>query len=118
MLVISQDYSLVTLDLGLDSVPHGKGLWKLNNSLLHDPGYLKCVNDKFDEVKLPYSLPIYNENYVKNEDRNIEFKINDQLFLETLFMEIRGKTICYATYKKQKNKWAFYSESTKLWIWI
>ena len=29
----------------------------------------------------------------------IQFTINDQLFLETLLMEIRGKTISYASYK-------------------
>jgi hypothetical protein len=38
-------------------------------------------------------------------DENIFFTINDQLFLETLLFEIRGKSISYSSYvKKKKNK--------------
>ena len=33
----------------------------------------------------------------------IHFTINDQLFLETLLTEIRGKTISYASYRKKEN---------------
>ena len=29
--------------------------------------------------------------------------INDQLFLDALFMEIRGQTISYSSYKKKQN---------------
>lgn len=38
---------------------------------------------------------------IRNED--LCLTINDQLFRDTLLMEIRGKTIPYASYKK-KNK--------------
>ena len=31
----------------------------------------------------------------------LQLAINDQLFLETLLMEIRGKSISYASYKKK-----------------
>jgi hypothetical protein len=34
----------------------------------------------------------------------IHFTINDQLILETLLTEIRGKTISYASYRKKKKK--------------
>ena len=30
----------------------------------------------------------------------IQFSVNDQIFLETLLMEMRGKTISYSAYKK------------------
>ena len=33
----------------------------------------------------------------------IQFTISDQLFFETLLMEIRGKSISYASYKKKKD---------------
>ena len=39
---------------------------------------------------------------ISNED--IKFKINDQLFLEVLLMEIRGKTISYASFKRKDNE--------------
>ena len=34
----------------------------------------------------------------------IQFTISHQLFLETLLMEIRGKTISHSAYKKKKEK--------------
>ena len=34
----------------------------------------------------------------------IQFVINDQLFLETLLMEIRGKTISYSAFKNKEKK--------------
>ena len=48
-------------------------------------------------------LPIYNLEYIIENEQNLEFQISDQLFLETLLMEIRGKTISYSSYKKKQN---------------
>ena len=49
-----------------------------------------------------YSLPVYNQEYIQNlSDDDIQFTINDQLFLETLLLELRGKCISYASFKKQ-----------------
>lgn len=39
---------------------------------------------------------------IRNED--LCLTINDQLFRDTLLMEIRGKTIPYASYKKKPNQ--------------
>ena len=45
---------------------------------------------------------MYNlDNIDKIPDNELQFIVNDQLFLETLMMEIRGKSISYATYKKK-----------------
>ena len=63
---------------------------KKQHASLYLPVYTAC------------SLPVYtfeNINKVSNED--IQFVINDQLFLETLIMEIRGATISYSTFKKK-----------------
>ena len=47
-------------------------------------------------------LPVYNFKNVSSDcNANIEFQINDQLFLETLLMEIRGSTISYSSHKKK-----------------
>lgn len=50
-------------------------------------------------------LPVYNISQAENiPDNEIQFVINDQLFLEVLLMELRGQSISYASYKnKQKN---------------
>ena len=54
------------------------------------------------EVKKQYCLPIYNLDTIDEiPDDELQLVINDQLFLETLLMEIRGKSISYATYKKK-----------------
>ena len=46
---------------------------------------------------MQYAIPVYNLDNIHNiPDANISFTINDQLFLETLLLEIRGKTISYA----------------------
>ena len=37
----------------------------------------------------------------KNSSKDIQFTISDQLFLDLLLMEIRSKTIDYATMKKK-----------------
>ena len=34
----------------------------------------------------------------------LQFTINDQLFLDTLLMEIRGKSISYSSYKKKTSR--------------
>ena len=86
----------------MDNFKHGKSLWKHNNSLLRDPEYLQTIRSKILDTKTQYSLPIYNlENLENIPDDEIQFLINDQLFLETLLMEIRGKSISYSSYKKK-----------------
>ena len=86
------DHSMVTLSLTMNNFQHGKGLWKHNNSLLTDADYLKAINSKILEIKKQYSLPVYNvENIDQIPDEELQFIINDALFLETLMMEIRGK---------------------------
>ena len=88
------------LELQFSKQEHGKGFWKFNNSLLKDKEYVDCMNKKIDSVILQYCLPVYNTENVLNIDKSqLQFIIDDQLFLETLLMEIRGETISFSTYK-------------------
>ncbi|KAK3088083.1 hypothetical protein FSP39_014464 [Pinctada imbricata] len=81
----------------------GRGFWKFNNSLLYDSTYLDIINKKIDDIKKQYAVPVYLfDNVVNFPDDEIQFVINDQLFLETLLMEIRGKSISYSSYIKKK----------------
>ena len=44
------------------------------------------------------------ENIKNIPDNEIQFLISHQLFLETLLMELRGKSISYSSYKKKQNE--------------
>lgn len=55
-----------------------------------------------------YDIHTDNFNHIPLSD--IQFTVSDQLFFETLLMEIRGKTISYSSYKKKKEN----SEETAL----
>ena len=83
----------------------GKNLWKFNNSLLHDQRYIDLVKKTILETKKQYAIPVYNLDVINDiVNSQIQFSINDQLFLETLLTEIRGKTISYSSFKiKQRN---------------
>ena len=100
------DHSAISLSLTFNDFKKGHGLWKFNNSLLYDDKYLECIRDIILKVKKQYAVPVYNmDNLHMVSDENIFFTINDQLFLETLLFEIRGKSISYSSYiKKKKNK--------------
>ena len=55
------------------------------------------MKDTIQEV-----IDIYKTND-EQDISNIEFTINDQLFLETLIMIIRGNTIQFSSFNKKKN---------------
>lgn len=83
---------------------HGKSLWKFNNALLNEPQYNEMINKYIKEIKRQYAVPIYVQNFINEiPDSEIQFMFNDQLFLETLLIEIRAKTISFGSYVKKKN---------------
>lgn len=94
------DHSPVMLNLKFNEFKHGKGLWKCYNSLLQDIEYIEAIQQIVSNKKAYYSLPIYNKSNIENiTDGEIQFIIDDQLLLETLRLEIRGKTISYSRAK-------------------
>ena len=80
----------------------GKGYWKFNNSLLKDRKYVDTIKNVIEEVKQTYSTNIRPDENTPNQ--NLQFNINDQLFLETLLMIIRGNTIKFSSIKKKENE--------------
>ena len=100
------DHSSVVLSLEINEFKNGKGLWKFNTSLLKDKTYVEEVKKCINKVKEQYIIPIYNLEFIKNNINNdlLEFTISDQLFLEMILMEIRGKTISYSAYKKKQKQ--------------
>lgn len=100
------DHSMVILEVNFYEIVKGKSLWKHNNSLLNDSDYVNIINDKIKEVKMQYALPVYNLDdidYIPDEE--IQINIDDQLFLQNLLMEFRGKSVSFASFiKKQTDK--------------
>lgn len=97
------DHSMVTLEIKFFDIKTGKSLWKHNNSLLNDIEYINTINNKIKEIKQQYALPVYNLDNLDNiPDDEIQFVIDDQLFLETLLMELRGKSISFSSFRKKQ----------------
>lgn len=96
------DHSTVVLSIKLNDFVRGKGIWKMNNSLLKDKVYVETIKTVIKKVKKQYALPVYNlDNIEQISNSNLKFSISDQLFFETLLMEIRGKTISYSSFIKK-----------------
>jgi exonuclease III len=99
------DHSPVVTYIKINELKKGKGFWKLNNSLLTDKVYVDLIKQKIQDIKTQYACPVYNmENLHDIDNENLQLTICDKLFLDTLLMEIRGKTISYSSYKKKKIK--------------
>ena len=97
------DHSPVLLSLKINNFVKGTGFWKFNNSLLTDKEYVELIK-KIVEVKAQDACPVYKfENIKSVENTSLCFTISDQLLLDILLTEIRGKTISYSTYKKKEN---------------
>lgn len=95
------DHNGIILKLKLQEGERGRGYWKFNNSLLKDKNYIDLVKKTIEETKQTY---IINELEIENNNENLTFSINDQLFLETLLMLIRGNTIKFSAEKKRKTQ--------------
>ena len=96
------DHSGVVLRIKINQIEKGKCLWKLNNSLLLDKEYVKLVKETIIKITCQYAVPVYNLDNIDQIPKDYtHFTINEQIFLETLLMEIRGKSISYSVYKKK-----------------
>ena len=92
------DHSMVILKFKGPTTRKTKSFWKFNNSLLKDKEYVKIVKQVIEQVKTQYR----DISTQQTENEDIKFTITDQLFLDVLLMEIRGKTISYSSFKKKK----------------
>ena len=97
------DHSGIILKIKLQENERGRGYWKFNNSLLKDTNYVTTVKTVIDDTINLYKINNNNNNNNTVPDDNIQFTINDQLFLETLLIMIRGETIKYSSIKKKEN---------------
>ena len=97
------DHSYIELELQLSTFKKGKGFWRFNNSLLKDPVYVNKVKECILETKREYSPIPVNPNMIEIiPNDTLQLSIEDDLFLETLLMNIRGVTISYSSWKKKE----------------
>ena len=99
----NSDHSPVTANLVFDDSPHSPGLCKFNNSRLKDKKYINKVKQVIETTKQQYAAPVYIL-YQRDDIDNLELQllINDNLFLDTLLLNIR---ISYGySYKKKQLK--------------
>ena len=97
------DHSIVEMIISKDNFITGRGTWKFNTSLLKNEEYLRLVNRVIDEEKEKYAAPVYSVNYIKENYNNICFTIDDDSFLEMLFLRLRGETLKFATFEKNES---------------
>ena len=96
------DHSLVSMSIRTKEFKRDRTFWKFNNSLLKDKVYVRMIKELIEKVKQQYSIMIYSPEAINNiPPDEVQFTITDQLFFEVLLMEIRGKSISYAAYRKK-----------------
>ena len=82
---LHSDHSIISVEIGKNLDSRGRGFWKLNNSLLHDPDYVF-------EVK----------NIIKNSEFELKKIIDKGLIWEIVKLRIRSFSIPYCIRKKGK----------------
>ena len=81
------DHSNIQLKILINKFERGRGLWKLNCSLLKEQSYLDLVNSVIEEEKFKYSIPVYNLDYIGKIPNNlVTFTISDDQFLELVLL--------------------------------
>ena len=99
------DHSIVSICFDTKMQKKGKGLWKLNVSLLRNSDYTQMVRNTISDYKEMYAATPYdrsNLNGIPTED--LHLTISWKLFLDTLLMAIRGNSISFASYLKRETE--------------
>ena len=97
------DHSVTEIEIVLNRFKRGKGIWKFNNSLLKQKEYLNLINNAIQDEIFKYAIPVYNINFLNNPANygNIDLIIDSDIFLEVLFLRLRGESIKFATFQKK-----------------
>ena len=97
------DHSILELNLVVNPFQRGRGLWKLNCSLLKNPEYLKMINHTIQDVLLSYVVPVYNIEFITESNfERLQFVITDDVLLEMIMFKIREVTIKFSGTLKRK----------------
>jgi exonuclease III len=97
------DHKGILLNIKLTEVQRGPGYWKFNNSLLKDENYVKIFKNTLVQL-VNQHRDVQNDENDTNLNDNVTLNINDQLFLETFLVVLRGETIKYSSTKKKQTQ--------------
>ena len=73
------DHSVLELNISLHNFKVGKGIWNFNNSLLKNKDYLDTINQCIEDEKMKYAVPIYNLDYLMNNQDTVELTIEKKI---------------------------------------
>ena len=96
------DHCLIELEIYTSKTKKGRGIWKINNSLLMDESLFLLKNEEIILTVSVYACTPYNPDFFKKyTSENIELMIDIDLFWEVLHAQLRGLIFTYATRKKR-----------------
>ena len=98
------DHSMVTLKLGGVEHTRGKGFFKINNSLLCCEDYCAGIQKAIVDTVLTYALPVYTEEFVRQNVSDVEMTISWSSFWEVLILNLRTTTVSFAIHKKRSRE--------------
>ena len=94
---------MLNVSLLINVFERGRGIWKLNTSLLKDFTYLTLIKSCIMDEKRKYAVPVYNfENFNEIPDTLLNLTIDFDVFLEMILLRVRGETVKYGANKKIK----------------
>ena len=97
------DHSMLEVNILQSKFTRGKGVWKFNTNLLRDQAYLELINQCIKDEVIKYAVPVYNMQSINTIPENeLQITISENLFLEMLFLRIRGETVRYSSSTKNK----------------
>ena len=91
------DHCKIGICLFQDNSERGKGLWKLNSTLLNDPVLKKKIKEDIALMIQVHTCTPYNPEYLNKTIKFIpELMISIELFWEVLLTKLRGTIISHA----------------------
>ena len=64
---------------------------------------LNLIDKIIDDEILKYALPVYLRNFFIGNYKDLVFTIDDDLYLEILFLRIRGEAIKFSSMQKKRD---------------
>ena len=97
------DHSLITLGISKIVREKRKTFWKFNNSLLKSNEFLENIRKLINDFKTRYISPNLSLESINSDDQ-YQSRLNPNLFLEVMLMEIRGECIRFASELNRKTR--------------
>lgn len=110
------DHSPIIITIDFSNFNRGKGLWKLNGSLLKEIEYVNRINKSIRNTLAKYVKHELHDNFYTDASpaefddfmsidpgqlSNYEYKIDPHLVLEMILNDARNESISYSTAKKK-----------------